>query len=245
METLVWRCWKPSGQMCTTMSSKITSMASDFPWAVRTTYSRTMSSAILPSEWLVGNSFKEQNVYRGCYEGDFSEWMQVAYSASSRNRYNFFTYLGSDAPDVVASGRSQDNKFISNFVRGGLETIKLKESDGTTFQDNEFVDAITIRFDNATEMRILGNKGLDDAELKVVNGACFDNDSDDRYTPNCWCSMPLTIVDNLGRFDHNGAENLAFGTWIALPLTRAWNSAMTICIREPLLQVQLYGVTVL
>ena len=30
-----------------------------------------------------------------------------------------------------------------------------------------------------------GNTGLDDVELKVANGACFDEASDDDFTPTC------------------------------------------------------------
>lgn len=100
-------------------------------------------------------------------------------------RYNLYTYEGSDAPDVVDSGRSQNNQFVENEVSGGQETIKLKESDGTVFQDNDFSDATTIRFDDATEVLMVGNKGLDDAELKVANGGCFDGDSDEGFEPTC------------------------------------------------------------
>lgn len=100
-------------------------------------------------------------------------------------RYNFFTYEGSDEPDVVDSGRSQDNVFRNNEVSGGDESIKLKESDGTVFQDNDFSDTDTIRFDDATEVLMVGNSGLDDVELKVANDACFDEDSDDGFEPTC------------------------------------------------------------
>lgn len=86
---------------------------------------------------------------------------------------------------MVDSGRPQDNVFRDNEVSGGDETIKLKESDGTIFDNNDFSDAKTIRFDDATEMLMTGNTGLDDAELKVSNGACFDEDSDDGFEPVC------------------------------------------------------------
>lgn len=100
-------------------------------------------------------------------------------------RYNFFTYEGSDPPDVVGSGRAQNNIFVENEVAGGDETIKLKESDGTVFRDNDFTDAKKIRFDNAKNVLMVGNTGLDDVELRVSNGACFDEDSDEGFDPVC------------------------------------------------------------
>ena len=86
---------------------------------------------------------------------------------------------------MVDSGRSQDNIFQDNTIIGGLESIKIKEADGTQFIDNKFEDATTIRFDDATGTIMSGNTGLDDVTLKVNNGACFDEDSDADYTPTC------------------------------------------------------------
>lgn len=101
------------------------------------------------------------------------------------HRYNAYTYLGSDSPDVVDSGRSNNNKYIDNVISGGLETIKLKESDKMIFEDNEFTDAVTIRFDDATGIIMIGNTGLDGATLKVAHGACFNASSDSDFTPVC------------------------------------------------------------
>ena len=100
-------------------------------------------------------------------------------------RYNTYTYLGSDEPDTVDSGRSQDNIFKGNTIVGGLESIKIKEADGTQFIDNTFEDVTTIRFDDAEGTIMSGNTGLDDATLKATNGACFDDSSDSVYTPTC------------------------------------------------------------
>lgn len=101
------------------------------------------------------------------------------------DRYNFFTYEGSDDPDVADSGRSQNNVFIENEISGGDESIKLKDSDGTVFEDNDFSDTETIRFDDSTEVLMKGNSGLSGVELKVTNGACFDDDSDEEFEPTC------------------------------------------------------------
>eukprot|EP00904_Undaria_pinnatifida_P005807 jgi/Undpi1/2356/HiC_scaffold_13.g05739.m1 len=104
---------------------------------------------------------------------------------SGSSKYNTYSYLGSDLPDTVESGRSQDNIFQENTIIGGLESIKIKEADGTQFIDNTFEDVTTIRFDDAEGTVVSGNTGLDDAELKVNNGACFSEASDAAYTPTC------------------------------------------------------------
>lgn len=100
-------------------------------------------------------------------------------------RYNVFSYLGSDGPDVVDSGRPKDNIFQDNTFKGGLESIKIKEADGTQFIDNKFEDAEVLRFDDATDTLMEGNSGLSDMELKVRNSACFDEDSDNDFEPIC------------------------------------------------------------
>lgn len=98
-------------------------------------------------------------------------------------RYNTYTYLGSDAPDVADSGRSQDNVFQENTIVGGAESIKLMDSDGTQFIDNIFEDAKTIRFTDARNTLMSGNTGLNNSKLKVANGASFDARSDSGFEP--------------------------------------------------------------
>ena len=98
-------------------------------------------------------------------------------------RYNAYSYLGTDAPDVVDSGRSQDNTFRENNLIGSLESIKLLDADGTQFIDNIFEDATTIRFNDARKTLMSGNVGLDKTKLKVANGATFDARSDDGFEP--------------------------------------------------------------
>ena len=97
-----------------------------------------------------------------------------------------YAYLGSDEPDTVDSGRTNNNEFIGNTISGGAETIKLQESDDIIFTDNAFTDPDTIRFDDSTMMLMTGNTGLEDAQLKIQNGACFDPESDDdMFVPTC------------------------------------------------------------
>lgn len=98
-------------------------------------------------------------------------------------RFNTFSYLGADAPEVGNSGRSQDNIFKENTIVGGLESIKIKEADGTQFLDNTFKDASTIRFVDAKKTLMSGNIGLDDSKLKVSSGASFDKSSDYGFEP--------------------------------------------------------------
>eukprot|EP00904_Undaria_pinnatifida_P005816 jgi/Undpi1/2364/HiC_scaffold_13.g05747.m1 len=100
-------------------------------------------------------------------------------------KYNVFSYLGTDGPDTVENGRSQDNVFSDNTISGGKESIKIKEADGTQFIDNDFDDVTTIRFDDATDTLMSGNTGLDDIEIKIRNDACFNEDSDSIFVPTC------------------------------------------------------------
>lgn len=103
------------------------------------------------------------------------------------SRYNVYTYEGSDAPYVVSSGRCQDNDFLGNKIEGGIETMKLQASDGTTFVENAFSDVSTIRLDDATEVLMSGNTGLNGTsfDLKIQNGGCFDASSDAGFVPTC------------------------------------------------------------
>ena len=100
-----------------------------------------------------------------------------------RDRYNAYSYLGSDAPDVVESGRSQDSVFQENTIIGGIETLKIMDADGTQFFGDSFEDAVTIRFDDATRTVMSGNTGLNGTKLKVQNGASFDGKSDFGFKP--------------------------------------------------------------
>ncbi|CAN0204819.1 unnamed protein product, partial [Laminaria digitata] len=98
-------------------------------------------------------------------------------------RYNAYSYLGTDAPDVVESGRSKDNCFQENTIVGGIETLKIMDADGTEFIGNSFEDAVTIRFDDAARTVMSGNTGLTDTKLKVHNGASFDKRADYGFEP--------------------------------------------------------------
>ena len=96
-----------------------------------------------------------------------------------------YTYEGSDDPWVVDSGRPQDNIIAGNTIIGGPESIKLGSADGTQFIDNTFEDPTKIRFQDSSETLMSGNTGLDDVNLRITDGACFDSDSDSAFTPTC------------------------------------------------------------
>ena len=88
---------------------------------------------------------------------------------------------------MVESGRPQNNVFSGNLIVGADEAIKLKESDDMQFLDNVFVNTTTLRFNDSTGVVMIGNSGLDldEVELKVSNGACFDGSSDSGFEPVC------------------------------------------------------------
>lgn len=90
-------------------------------------------------------------------------------------RYALYTYEGSDPPDVQVTGRSQDNVFESNTVMGGPQAIKLKESDGSYMINNNFSDPGLVEWSNSTGNVVTGNIGLEDAEVLLVEPACFDS----------------------------------------------------------------------
>lgn len=99
--------------------------------------------------------------------------------------YNVYSYEGSDEPWVVDSGRMKDNQITDNTIIGGPESIKLASADGTEFIDNDFEDPEKIRFEDCSGTVMSGNTGLDDVELSVTEGACFDDESDSAFTPVC------------------------------------------------------------
>ena len=116
--------------------------------------------------------------------------VRVQYASDSTRscsvlRYNVYTYLGSDAPWVVDSGRSQDNIITGNTIIGGPESIKLGSADGTEFIDNAFEDPAKIRFQDSTGTVMSGNTGLNGVKLRITDGACFDAKSDSAFTPVC------------------------------------------------------------
>ena len=83
------------------------------------------------------------------------------------------------------SGRCQDNIITGNTIVGGPESIKLGSADGTEFIDNICEDPAKIRFEDCTGTVMSGNTGLEDVEMRITNGACFDAKSDSAFTPVC------------------------------------------------------------
>eukprot|EP00903_Cladosiphon_okamuranus_P020616 g18926.t1 len=119
-----------------------------------------------------GNVF-EGNKYGIRMSVGCTENMVYNNTFSNTTKYALYTYEGSDAPDVQVTGRSQYNVFDSNLVIGGPQAIKLKESDGSNVTNNVFVDPVLIEWSNSTKNVVTGNIGLEDAEVKLVEPACF------------------------------------------------------------------------
>lgn len=108
----------------------------------------------------------------------------IQHLLASQHRYALYTYEGTDAPDVVNSGYSQDNIFQGNTIIDSAEAMKFKESDGNQIINNLFVDATSIQFANSSQSYVYNNTGLEDAELSVDN-ACFAEGSDAQFEPIC------------------------------------------------------------
>ncbi|CAN0073378.1 unnamed protein product, partial [Sphacelaria rigidula] len=116
----------------------------------------------------------------GCADNKFENNM-----FKNTSRYGLYTYEGSDLPDVMDTGRSQNNIFVGNTVKGGPQSVKIKEADFTTIIDNKFEDAEVVQFQNATETFVVDNTGLDDVEIKIQEEACFAENSDSEFKPIC------------------------------------------------------------
>lgn len=99
-------------------------------------------------------------------------------------RYALYTYLGSDGPDVVDTGRPHNNVFEANTILGGPQAIKLKEADGTKIIKNFFEDPGKIEFNLTTETYFTGNMGLEDVEIKATD-ACFAESDVKELSDSC------------------------------------------------------------
>eukprot|EP00752_Nemacystus_decipiens_P012441 g11022.t1 len=121
-----------------------------------------------------GNVF-ENNKYGIRMSVGCTENMVYNNSFYNTSKYALYTYEGSDPPDVQVSGFSQDNVFDSNYVFGGPQAIKFKESDGSHVTNNVFTDPGVIEWTNSTRNVVTGNVGLDGEDVEVVLvDACFD-----------------------------------------------------------------------
>lgn len=85
-----------------------------------------------------------------------------------------YTYLGSDLPDTVESGFSQNNVFEANLIEGGPQSIKIKEADGTKIVGNTFIDATRIEWNMSTANVVTSNVGLDEVVEVTLTDSCFD-----------------------------------------------------------------------
>eukprot|EP00904_Undaria_pinnatifida_P005815 jgi/Undpi1/2363/HiC_scaffold_13.g05746.m1 len=101
-------------------------------------------------------------------------------------KHNVLTYIGADKPVATnTGGRSQNNIFKENKFSGDGESMKIKETDGFQFLNNNFKSADKIRFYDSTETIMKGNTGLKSTEVKVTHSSCFDEKCDDGFDPMC------------------------------------------------------------
>ncbi|CAM9178527.1 unnamed protein product [Discosporangium mesarthrocarpum] len=102
------------------------------------------------------------------------------------SRYAFYTYMGSDKPDVKGTtGRLIDNSFYDNEVKGSMASlIYLKQADGTEIFGNDFSgtkssgksDIAFMHFYDSLDTVYKDNSDghLDDDDLwGIVSGSCF------------------------------------------------------------------------
>lgn len=67
-------------------------------------------------------------------------------------------------------------------VVSGFESITLMSADGTEFTGSSFSNPTKIRFEDSTKTVVSGNAGMDSFELKIADGARFDETSDAGFT---------------------------------------------------------------
>lgn len=79
----------------------------------------------------------------------------------------------------------KNNTIKDNTIVGGSESIKLASADSTEFIDNTFKEVAKVIFRDATGTVMRDNAGLDDAELSISDGACFDYGCDAGFHPRC------------------------------------------------------------
>ncbi|CAM9326086.1 unnamed protein product [Ectocarpus sp. 12 AP-2014] len=95
-------------------------------------------------------------------------------------RYNIFTYVGSDSPDVEGSdGLSDGIVFWRNYLSGTyLESIKLKDAKSMFIVNNRISSAATISFEGCDDTTYRDNEVESFLEPIVKTTTCFTTDSD-------------------------------------------------------------------
>ncbi|CAM9851353.1 unnamed protein product [Pylaiella littoralis] len=95
-------------------------------------------------------------------------------------RYNIFTYLGSDLPDIPDSdGLSDGIVFWRNYLSGAyLESIKLKDAKNVYIVNNRISTAISISFDECSDTTYRDNEEEAYLVPNIKDSACFTTDSE-------------------------------------------------------------------
>ncbi|CAN0190743.1 unnamed protein product [Ectocarpus sp. 6 AP-2014] len=98
---------------------------------------------------------------------------------SDLSSYGFFTYIGSNEPDVPPyTGYRPFGISVQNNVFSTWHMGKLKEADTTTITGNIFENALVFEVDNSQDTTMTGNTYPDTVEISVKNDACFVSGSD-------------------------------------------------------------------
>ncbi|CAM9699219.1 unnamed protein product [Scytosiphon promiscuus] len=136
--------------------------------------------AVLESFYMDVNSNVFKNNHYGIRfsVGSAHNWIHDNIIASS-TRYNIFTYVGSDLPDVEGSeGLSNDIVFWRNYLTGTyLESIKLKDAESMVIVNNRISTAATISFERCDDTTYRDNDMEAYLELLVKTDTCFTSDS--------------------------------------------------------------------
>lgn len=80
-------------------------------------------------------------------------------------------------------------------VFGGFESITLMSADGTEFTGSSFSNPTKISFEDSTKTVVSDNAGMDSVELKIADGARFDEISFAGFTPD-GSTTPLSRYSN-------------------------------------------------
>ncbi|CAM9884349.1 unnamed protein product [Scytosiphon promiscuus] len=98
---------------------------------------------------------------------------------SDLTSYGFFTYVGSNQPEVPPyDGYRPFGTTVTFNVFNTAHMGKLKQADSSVITGNTFALATVFEVDNSTDTVFTGNTYPDTVEISVKNGACFVAGSD-------------------------------------------------------------------
>ncbi|CAM9818058.1 unnamed protein product [Discosporangium mesarthrocarpum] len=93
-------------------------------------------------------------------------------SFDSCSDYGFFTYQGTDPPEVN-DGRPSAITFSDNTISATSVGFKFKNSDGLIIKDNEFTGTKTMELESAKTLTMTGNTIPSGVDFEYSSGSCF------------------------------------------------------------------------